>query len=96
MPPALAAANARTTDDKWTQGDSTGGEPLKALLILLLLTLGTASLALVPTAAADHCAEYPLFMEIKCEVYHDRDIPIVDCLMNTAPSKWGEVCLSPT
>lgn len=64
-----------------------------ALLLSLALTAGLG-LALVPTAAADHCAERPLVEEALCVATHGSESPAVKCLWNTPPSQWGVKCLA--
>ena len=71
------------------------GDPVKLSLLLALLSLGSAPLLAVPVATADHCAQYPIGMELKCEAYETADevLAPVNCLYNTAPSQWTRYCI---
>lgn len=68
---------------------------MKRSILVTALLLAGLTLALVPTASADHCAEYPLYQEVKCIAYEEADNLLwpVNCLYNTPPSQWFTVCI---
>lgn len=64
-------------------------------LLLAALTLSAACVSLAPAASADHCAQYPLVTEVRCEADHATDpwVDFVFCFYNTAPSQWLRYCI---